>query len=81
LFNRFKNNELLHYGKIVGVNGQLSYLSGCKLNTSNAKQDFLIIVSFNKPEKARWQIDMCFKAMKSNGFDIEKSHLQDIQRI
>jgi hypothetical protein len=24
---------------------------------------------------------MCFKAMKSSGFDIEKTHLQDIQRI
>jgi hypothetical protein len=24
---------------------------------------------------------MCFKAMKSSGFDIEKKHLQDIQRL
>ncbi len=24
---------------------------------------------------------MCFKAMKSSGFDMEKTHLQDIQRI
>ena len=24
---------------------------------------------------------MCFKAMKSSGFDIEKTHLQDIKRI
>ena len=48
---------------------------------------FLIIVSFNKPEKAqevyktRCQIEMCFKAMKSSGFDIEKRHLQNIERI
>ncbi len=47
----------------------------------------MIIVSFNKPEKAqeeykqRWQIEMCFKAMKSSSFDIEKTHLQDIERI
>lgn len=87
LFNRFKPNEFIHYNKIVRVNGQLCYLSGCKLNSSNGKQDFLIIVSFNKPEKAqqdykqRWQIEMCFKAMKSSGFDIEKTHLQDIDRI
>jgi len=87
LFNRFKPNEFVHYNKIVRVNGQLCYLSGCKLNSSNGKQDFLIIVSFNKPEKAqqdykqRWQIEMCFKAMKSSGFDIEKTHLQDILRI
>lgn len=87
LFNRFKTNEFVYYNKIVRINGQLCYLSGCKLYNSNAKQDFLIIVSFNKPEKAqqdykkRWQIEMCFKAMKSSGFDIEKTHLQDIQRI
>lgn len=87
LFNRFKANEFVHYNKIVRVNGQLCYLSGCRLNNRNAKQDFLIIVSFNKPEQAqtdykqRWQIEMCFKAMKSSGFDIEKTHLQDIQRI
>ena len=24
---------------------------------------------------------MCFKAMKSSGFDIEKTHLKDIERI
>jgi len=87
LFNRFRVNEFVYYNKIVRINGQLCYLSGCKLNNRKAKQDFLIIVSFNKPEKAqqdykqRWQIEMCFKAMKSSGFDIENTHLQDIQRI
>lgn len=87
LFNRFKANKFVYYNKIVRINGQLCYLSGCKLNNRNGKQDFLIIVSFNKPENAqqdykqRWQIEMCFKAMKSSGFDIEKTHLQDIDRI
>jgi hypothetical protein len=87
LFNRFKTNEFAYYPKIVRTNGQLCYLSGCKLNPKNLKQDFLIIVSFNKPKRAqedyqkRWQIEMCFKAMKSSGFDIEKTHLQDVQRI
>ena len=45
------------------------------------------MVAFNPPDKAmeqykeRWQIEMCFKAMKSSGFDIENKHLQDIKRI
>ena len=58
-------------------------MSGSKLN----KGEFLIIVSFNKPEKSkkyyaqRWQIEMTFRAMKSSGFDIEKTHLQDIERV
>lgn len=87
LFNAYKINEFVYYPKIVRINGQLCYLSGCKLNNKNGKQDFLIIVSFNKPDKAleqykqRWQIEMCFKAMKSSGFDIENTHLQDIKRI
>ena len=87
LFNGFRPNEFVYYNKIVRINGELCYLSGCKLNNRNGKQDFLIIVSFNKPEKAqqdykqRWQIEMCFKAMKSSGFDIEKTHLQDIDII
>jgi len=87
LFNRFRINQFVYYNKIVRINGELCYLSGCKLNNRKGKQEFLIIVSFNKPEKAqqdykqRWQIEMCFKAMKSSGFDIEKTHLQDIVRI
>jgi transposase len=87
LFNQYKTNEFIYYPKIVYINGQLCYLSGCKLGNNTGKLDFLIIVSFNKPENAledykqRWQIEMCFKAMKSSGFDIEKTHLQNIQRI
>jgi hypothetical protein len=29
----------------------------------------------------RWQIEMCFKAMRSSGFDIEKTHLSNLERI
>ena len=65
------------------VNNQLCYLSGCKLY----KGEYLILVSFNKPEQAdfyykqRWQIETCFRAMETSGFDIEKTHLQQIERI
>ncbi|MFK5972490.1 MAG: transposase [Flavobacteriaceae bacterium] len=42
---------------------------------------------YNRPQESkqdyanRWQIEMCFKAMKSSGFDIEKTHLTDLERI
>lgn len=29
----------------------------------------------------RWQIEMCFKALKSSGFDIEKTHIIHLQRV
>ena len=83
LFNAYKINEFIFYPKIIEINGQLCYLSGSKLSGN----DYLILISFNKPEtskeyyKQRWQIEMTFKAMKSSGFDIEKTHLQDIERI
>ena len=82
LFNKLNHNQFIHYNKIVQVNGVYCYLSGCKI-----KNDYLIIVSFNKPEDAlenysnRWQIEMCFKALKSSGFDLENTHLTDIDRI
>ncbi len=87
LFNNLKTNEFMHYHKIVRIGTQLCYLSGCKLDSKNNRSDFLIIISFNKPEQAqinykdRWQIETCFKAMKSSGFDIEKTHLQEVDRI
>jgi len=87
LFNPLKKGEFLHYKRIVRMGTQLCYVSGCKVNSKDKGTDFLIIVSFNKPEQAqinyadRWQIETCFKAMKSSGFDIEKTHLDEIDRI
>ena len=46
-----------------------------------------IIVSFNKPDEAqsvykeRWQIETVFKALKTSGFNIEDTHLTDVDRI
>ncbi len=83
LFNNLKIGEHKYYEKIVKLNNQFCYISGSKLTNG----EFLIIISFNKPEQAqehykqRWQIEMCFKAMKSSGFDIEKTHLNKIDRI
>ena len=46
-----------------------------------------IIISFNKPENAqqiyrdRWQIETAFKALKSSSFNIEATHLTDLEHI
>jgi len=88
LFNSLKRGEFLHYRPIIRLGSQLCYVSGCRMKSKeNGGNDFLIIISFNKPEQAqinyneRWQIETCFKAMKTSGFDIEKTHLQNIERI
>jgi len=49
--------------------------------------EFQIIASFNKPDQAqseyknRWQIESAFKALKFSGFNIEDTHLTDIDRL
>ena len=61
---------------VLSVFWDISYLSGCKTLDRDGKKEFLIIVSFNKPEQAmmaykqRWQVETLFKALKSSGFDI-----------
>ena len=46
-----------------------------------------ILIAFNKPQyaqqiyKDRWQIETAFRALKSSGFNIEDTHLTDLERI
>lgn len=87
LFNNLKKGELYHYPKIVELHGQRCYLSGCKTFDRDGKMEFLIIVSFNKPEQAmlyykqRWQIETLFRGLKSSGFNIEDTHVTDLKRL
>ena len=87
LFNHLKINQYDFYNSIVYVNGQLCYLSASKVKNKQGIPEFQIIVSFNKPEQAqsvykeRWQIETAFKALKSSGFNIEDTHLTEIDRI
>ena len=87
LFSNLKMNEFYHYPKIVLLHGQLCYLSGCKTINKEGKIEYVIIVSFNKPEKAlhyykkRWQIESLFKGLKSSGFNIEVTHVTIQDRL
>ncbi|MCC9034349.1 IS4 family transposase [Chryseobacterium sp. C-39] len=87
LFNGLKVGQVIHYPKIVKINGEYCYLSATLTQKRGEKPELLIIISYNKNEqsllnyKERWQIETCFKAMKSSGFDIENTHLQDLERI
>ncbi len=87
LFNRLKINQYEFLHGIVHVNGQLCYLSASKIKNKQGIPELQIIVSFNKPDevqsvyKERWQIETGFRALKSSGFNIEDTHLSDIDRI
>jgi hypothetical protein len=87
LFNNLKIGEFYHYPKIVELHNQRCYLSGSKTIDRNGKIEFLIIVSFNKPEQAmvyykqRWQIETLFRGLKSSGFNIEDTHVTDLERL
>jgi hypothetical protein len=87
LFSHLKINQYEFLDSIVYVNNQLCYLSASKIKNNKGIPELQIIVSFNKPDKAqslykeRWQIETAFKALKTSGFNIEDTHLTDINRI
>jgi hypothetical protein len=87
LFNNLRLGDFYNYPKIVKLHGQRCYLSGCKTIDRDGKMEFLIIVSFNKPEQAtvyykqRWQIETLFRGLKSSGFNIEDTHVTDLKRL
>ena len=87
LFENLKLNETKVLHSIYYVNNQKCYLSGSKIKNKEGKPEVQIIISFCKPEiaekiyKERWQIETAFRALKTSGFNIEDTHLQDIERI
>ena len=87
LFNNLKVGKFYHYPRIVEMHGQRCYLSGKKTIDRDGKMEFLIIVSFNKPDqsieyyKKRWQIETLFRGLKSSGFNIEDTHVTDLERL
>jgi len=87
LFSDLKLNKTKFLHSIYYVNNQLCYLSASKVKDKKGIPEFQIVISFCKPEvaqkiyKERWQIETAFKAIKTSGFNIEDTHLTDIERI
>jgi hypothetical protein len=87
IFAALKCGECKILYRIRRVNGQLCYLSASKIKGKDGKPELQIIIAFNKPEdaqefyKERWQIETAFKGLNSSGFNIEKTHLTDLDRI
>lgn len=87
MFNHLKYGQTEFRRRIYYVNNQLCYLSGARLKNQDGVMELQILVSYSRPEEAtssykeRWQIETAFRAMKTSGFNIEDTHLADIERI
>ncbi len=87
LFNALKLGEEKYYHKPYLMKDEYVYLAGSRLKNSEGIPELQILICFNRPEegvatyKKRWQIETCFRAMKSSGFNIEDTHLRDMERI
>lgn len=87
LFNTLRVNQCAFYRKIVRIKGVLCYLSASRIVNKESEPELQVIVSFNKPDMAQklyregWQIESAFKALKTSGFNIEDTHLTDIERV
>ena len=86
-FHDLRAGQSRHLYGIYLVNGQCCYLSAARMKNRDGKPELQILLSFNKPEEAvyaykmRWQIETRFKSLKSSGFNVEDTHLADIERI
>lgn len=87
LFNGVAFGHVRVLDRVFYVNDCLCYLSGSRVKTKEGKIEYQILISFNKQDEAhtkykeRWQIETAFRALKSSGFEIEKTHLTEIDRL
>jgi len=76
-------HEAYHHPKMLYLDDVLVYVSGMKL----PKGEFLIVVSYDNQQQAlirykeRWQVETLFKALKTKGFNVEDTHLSNMERI
>ena len=84
LFDNLQNAS--YDSRIVQIGSNHLYLSGIKTISKDGIK-FVIIASYNREHNAlikykeQWQIETIFKAMESSGFNMEDTHLTDINRL
>lgn len=76
-------NSAYHHPRMLYLDSVLVYVSGMRLG----KGEYLIVVSYDSPQcsliryRERWQVETLFKALKSKGFNMEDTHLNQTDRI
>jgi hypothetical protein len=87
LFNPLPLQTAYHCRSIVRIGNQWVYLSGVKTVNKKGLIEFVIIATYSfDPQtmtvyKDRWQIETMYKAMKTGGFNLEDTHLTDLDRL
>lgn len=87
IFASLRINQFKALNKMYYINNSPCYLSAYRFINDKGKIDLLIIASLQKHNKAlaiykqRWQIETMFRALKTSGFNIENTHLTDINRL
>ncbi len=87
LFNDLKVGQEKFFHKLFLHKGEYVYLAGSRIKNSDGVPELQILICFNRPEEAiltykkRWEIETAFRAMKSSGFNIEDTHMRDMDRI
>ena len=82
-----KNSRRLSRRRLFLHKGEYVYLAGSRIKNSDGVPELQILICFNRPEEAiltykkRWEIETAFRAMKSSGFNIEDTHMRDMDRI
>ncbi|PXV55994.1 DDE family transposase, partial [Dysgonomonas alginatilytica] len=87
LFESLKIGQCKFLAHPYYVTGRICFLSACCFVNDKGRRDLVIIASFDKTRasvkayKERWQIESLFRALKTSGFNIEKTHLRDMERF
>lgn len=87
LFQGLKVGQTMCLPGIHYIKGQACYLSAGRVKGRDGAPELQVIVSFNRHDETvetyrrRWEIETMFRALKSAGFNIEDTHLKDLDRI
>jgi hypothetical protein len=87
LFNNLPLNTTRQIDKLLLLGDQWIYLTGIKIINKKGKIEFVIVATYqNDPETMRvyakrWTIECFFKAIKTAGFNIEETHIEDQKRL
>ncbi|MFI3292855.1 MAG: IS4 family transposase [Rikenellaceae bacterium] len=87
LFNSVRNGEFRSFEKLYYVGSELCFLAASRVKNKQGVMELQIIASYNQPElsknlyKERWLIECTFKSLKTSGFNIEATHIRDVDRF